>query len=188
MLPQDFKEWAYNLKGEEQEAVKELLTAYLMKEKFFYTLPDGSKVRGGLGTYSVWPPAGPQPCSPGLRTLKTLTRTAHTLCCNALLASLTRLASPVVRPQVSMWDLQQYVDNNPELEALFRSGRHVPTADPLDPAGRPLGRAGLRPAELAERGLVTGDGVAAVTPEEARELEHDWVGRAEGRRGDGLGR
>lgn len=79
-----------------------------------------------------------------------------------------------------MWDLQQYVENNPELEALYRSGRSVPTADPRDPAGRPLGRPGLRPAELAERGLVTGDGVALVTPEEARELEHDWVGGGEG--------
>lgn len=49
ILPQDFKDWAYNLKGEEREAVQQLLSVYLMKEKFFYTLPDGSKVRGWRG-------------------------------------------------------------------------------------------------------------------------------------------
>ncbi|KAG2452396.1 hypothetical protein HYH02_002639 [Chlamydomonas schloesseri] len=79
--------------------------------------------------------------------------------------------------KVSLWDLRQYVENNPELAALAASGRRIPVADPNDPAGRPLpaaegGASGLE----RSRGLA---GTAQMSPEEAEELELDWgqVGR-----------
>ncbi|KAG2426477.1 hypothetical protein HXX76_011707 [Chlamydomonas incerta] len=77
--------------------------------------------------------------------------------------------------KVSLWDMRQYVESNPELAALAASGRRIPVADPQDPAGRPLPGAPATGLERS-RGL---EGAARVSHDEAEELELDWgqVGR-----------
>ncbi|PNW80120.1 hypothetical protein CHLRE_08g378750v5 [Chlamydomonas reinhardtii] len=77
--------------------------------------------------------------------------------------------------KVSLWDLQQYVDNNPELAALAASVRRIAVADPEDPAGRPLPGGGASGLDRS-RGLT---GAAHMSGQEAEELELDWgqVGR-----------
>ncbi|GFR51690.1 hypothetical protein Agub_g14133, partial [Astrephomene gubernaculifera] len=72
--------------------------------------------------------------------------------------------------KVSLWDLQQYVQNNPEMEALLQRGRRLPTADPTDPAGRPLPP---EPVSGLERSGALD--VALVEPREAEEAELDWA-------------
>ncbi|KXZ43889.1 hypothetical protein GPECTOR_78g77 [Gonium pectorale] len=71
--------------------------------------------------------------------------------------------------KVSVWDLHQYVENNPEMAALYERRRRFPTADPDDPAGRPLS-----PEPLTGLERSAGQPLAVVGPEEAEELELDW--------------
>ncbi|EFJ45938.1 hypothetical protein VOLCADRAFT_105735 [Volvox carteri f. nagariensis] len=76
--------------------------------------------------------------------------------------------------KVSLWDVYEYVENNPELQAMYERRRDFQVANPDDPAGRPL------PAQAAsglERSASLPEAVLA--PEEANELELDWghIGR-----------
>ncbi|GIL52235.1 hypothetical protein Vafri_8159 [Volvox africanus] len=71
--------------------------------------------------------------------------------------------------KVSLWDLYQYVENNPELKEMYDKRRDFPTANPDDPVGRPIP---APPVSGLERSA--GQPEAVMAPEEADELELDW--------------
>ncbi|GIL79490.1 hypothetical protein Vretimale_18373 [Volvox reticuliferus] len=71
--------------------------------------------------------------------------------------------------KVSLWDLYQYVENNPELQEMYERRRDFPTAKPDDPAGRTIP---VPPVSGLERSAGLPEAVMA--PEEADELELDW--------------
>ncbi|GLC39093.1 hypothetical protein PLESTB_000008200 [Pleodorina starrii] len=76
--------------------------------------------------------------------------------------------------KVSLWDLYEYVENNPELQTMYERRRNFPMANPDDPAGRPLPS---QPVSGLDRSAGLPEAVMA--PQEAEELGLDWghVGR-----------